>query len=276
MTLMKAMQSCPELEKCSAAIHGAVNTALLHNSLKIMEGKFGGGFYARYVFDNNFGTGYIQLLLQYPKDGAVVPVPLCKNLCRLATDENSGVEEVPERYPQEFGRTLGGTIIKGSFVTPAVKGGVANSSYKDFSRFIKYERPDFPIPMGVIWKRIVELWEELPIVTTNKFVDIEDIYLSLLTIGLNKAEEDEQYDDTQGVYLTRAEIEETVLEFGARFNDIRRIFEDRNLWLKDSNTAGYQYSKRVNGKLKRFYKLRKVRANEKVQVEEKYCMEYTE
>ncbi len=272
---LTVIQSCPDLEECAAAIHGVINTALLHNSLKIMEGKSGGGFFAQYVFDNSCGKGYIRLLLQYP-DGAVVPVPLCKNLCRLATDDNDGVETVPERYPKEFGRTLGGTIIKGSFVTPMVKGGVENSSYKDYSRFIKYERPDFKIPMDVIWKRIIELWEELPIITTNKAVDIEEIYMSLLTVGLDKAERDKQFADMHGVYLTRAEIEDTVLEFGATFNDIRRVFENRNLWLKDSNTAGYQYTKRVSGKLERFYKLRKVRANEKVQVEEKYCMEYTE
>lgn len=276
MNLQKAMQSCPDLEECAAAIHGVVNTALLHNSLKIMEGKSGGGFYAQYVFDNSCGKGYIRLLLQYP-DGAVVPVPLCKNLCRLATDKNGGVETAPEMYHEEMEAFFrNSTKLKRPLITPKIKEAVMYSSKQDYSKFAKYERPDFTIPMGVIWKRIIELWEELPIITTNKAVDIEDIYLSLLTVGLNKAEKDEQFADKQGVYLTRAEIEDVVLEFGATFNDIRRVFENRNLWMKDSNTAGYQYSKRVSGKLERFYKLRKVRANEKVEINDKFCMKYTE
>lgn len=274
MTLT-AIQSCPDLEECAAAIHGAVNTALLHNSLKIMEGKFGGGFYARYIFDNNYGTGYIQLLLQYP-DGAVVPVPLCKNMCKIATDENAGVETAVEK-PHRIGKIdVYYSTEKCKIITPKVKEGVEYSSYIDYFKFIKYERPDFPIPMKIIWERIVELWEQLPTTRINKVIDVEDVYISLFAVGQNKAETDEVFADTQGVFLTKEEIEEVAFEYGYDFKDIRRIFENRNLWVKDSNTAGYQYSKRVNGKLKRFYKLRKVRANEKVQVEEKYCMEYTE
>lgn len=257
-------------------LHCTVNRGLLDKSIRIMNGAHGGAFFAKYLFDSSRGIGFIQLILQYP-DGVLVPLLLCKNICKLAEVEGSCVGTVPIPIPGEIDFLFRADSRKRKMITPNIKTGITYNSVTEYSEFVQYERPDFSIPMNVIWKRIVELWEKLPITTWNKDVVVDDIYAELLAIGEEKAEENPIFQDAEGVFLTRAEIEGAIQELGyGSFNDLRRMFEIRGLWIKDRATLGYQYSKKVDGKMCRFYKLRKVSQASKVSIEEKYCIEYTE
>ena len=98
----------------------------------------------------------------------------------------------------------------------------------------------------------------------------------LLEIGESKAEENEIYKDEAGVYLTKSEIEEVGNYIGIDFVDIRRMFENRNLWIKDKGSSGYQFSKKIDGKKQNFYKLRKISGNEEVHINEEHSIAYQE
>ena len=256
----------------------SVNTLLLEGSCKIMEGKYGGGFYARYRFDKGRGNGFIELLLQYP-DNTVVPVPLCKNVCRITDTDGDGIGTAKPIVPNELQTIFQLEEKNGKKlreIIPSMKDAVSHSSQKDYEQFVKYERPDFPIPIKVIWKRIIEHWEQLPIKTWNCDGVLDDVYSSLIAVGENKVEENSQFADNTGVYLTKDEIEDVIESFGVDFKNIRKIFEIRNLWIKDSATAGYQFTKKINGKNQRFYKLRKIGVDSKVAVKTDFCIGYTE
>ena len=246
---------------------------LLEGSLKIMEGETGGAFYAKYEFDAQTGIGCIILLLEYP-DGVVVGIPLCKNVCREVSIEKNVIgywaKLISLELPNSYHKL---EKLEEPKIHPAGKGG---GSKADYESFIKYERPDFKIPIKNIWSRICYLWNKLPITTCYQGVTLEEVYSMLLEIGESKAEENEVYKDDTGVYLTKSEIEEVGNYMGIDFVDIRRMFENRNLWIKDKGSSGYQFSKKIDGKKQNFYKLRKISGNEEVHINEEHSIAYQE
>ena len=250
-------------------IKNFLSRRLLNGSVKIMDGANGGGFYAKYNFDANTGKGYIALLLEYP-DGAVVCVPMCNNVCREVSVEGSTIGKWAEPV-------VVGYFSRDLYDEPKVhRAGKGGGSKADYDSFVKYERPDFKIPIKTIWGQIRRSWEKLPITTYHQAFVLDDVYKVLLELGESKAEENAVYQDETGVYLTRAEIEEAVNCMGYDFLGIRELFERRSLWIKDKGSAGYQFSKKIDGKKVHFYKLRKVSGSEEIAVNTEFCMKYTE
>lgn len=247
------------------------NRGLLNNSIKLMNGKHGGAFYVRYLFDESTGQGWLQLTLEYP-DGTLIGILLCKNVCIIKDEERGidGVGEVETGYgPQnELPPGLRG---KKQRIIPRLKNSL---SYGEYSKFIRYERPDFSIPMDVLWNRIIELWEKIPMERWTGSFKWQEVYQVLLDIGENKGVE---YVDNECVYLTRKEIEEVAIEMGYDFNSIRESFELRKLWYKDKGSLGYQRSKKINGQKYRFYALRKTIPLDKYnKPTEEYTIDYTD
>lgn len=244
---------------------------MLERSLKIMNGEKGGGFYVKYKFLANSGIGYIELLLEYP-DGVVVAIPLCKNVCREVNEEGNVIGKWEKPYHQEL--TFYGIqkYEEKKHHAPGNGGGTKN----DYDSFIKYERPDFKIPIQIIWDRICKLWEILPIVTQHEAFVLEDIYLRLLDYGIAKAEENDIFKDEESVFLTSSEIKELLSDTEFEFSDIRRLFDNRNLWIKDKGTAGFQFSKKIDGKKQHFYRLRKINTNEEISINTEYCTDFQE
>lgn len=245
------------------------NRRMLANSLKIMEGKFGGGFYVNYQFDKTNGFGFIKLILEYP-DGDVFAIPVCKNVCKPieTDDERNGVARAKEVVSVDAPPHIRNNRKE---ITPKISD---MKYYAKSDAFVKYERPDFPIPIEVIWKRIAELWEKIPVENWCGTFTYAEVYQALLDLGESKAE---QYKEEMFVLLTRKEIEEVAEEMGYDFLTIRNVFEGRKLWKRDKNSLGYQYSKKMSGKLERFYALKKIGTrNEKVKINEELVMDYTE
>lgn len=242
---------------------------LLNGSLKIMNGEKGGGFYVRYKFYANSGMGNIELIIEYP-DGMVVAIPLCKNVCREVKTEGNVIGKWAKPYPEifEYWKLTGKTEPAKHHA--AGKGG---GSKNDYESFIKYERPDFKIPIEIIWRQICSLWEEIPIRTQHEAVVLEDVYFALLDYGNEKAEENEVFQDEKSVFLKKSEIEEIVNDMGYNFNDIRRLFDNRDLWIKDKGSQGYQFSKKIDGKKQHFYRLKKV-SDDDISINTEHCMEY--
>lgn len=70
-----------------------VQTGVLSNALKLMEGKYGGAFYVRYICDTGRGCGWLQLIIEYPT-GMVQTHLLCKNVCKVSSYDEDGLGEV--------------------------------------------------------------------------------------------------------------------------------------------------------------------------------------
>lgn len=255
-------------EKLINAAH-AFNRGMLANSLKIMSGKQGGGFYVNYRFDKMNGFGFLQLMLEYP-DGDVFAVPLCKNVGKpIETDEErNGVARAKEKLLLEAPPQMRNNPRE---IIPSISG---MGAYVQKDSFVQYERPDFPIPFDVIWKRIAALWEKIPIEVWCGSFTYAEVYQALLEVGENK---NEQYQDEACVLLKREEIEPVVEDMGYDFLTIRNVFESRHLWKKDRNSLGYQFSKKINGKVERFYALKKMPTLERAEkINTEYAIEYTD
>ncbi len=232
----------------------AFDKGMLSDSIKLMDGKYGGGFYINYQFSSNSGKGFLQMIFLYP-DGEIHAIPLCKNVCKEIVNEEfaDGVGNVKGVLPKEALLPLKPTKL------PDIIPHILNSlSYGDYDAFQKYERPDYPIPMKVLWSRIIELWHSIPIVKCCESFSYEEVYRELIEVGEEKVATNEALKDSTCVFLTREEIEKVADDMGYSFLIIRNVFERRRLWKKDSNTMGYQYSKKIAGKSIRFYALKKV------------------
>lgn len=66
---------------------------MLSNALKLMDGKYGGAFYVRYICDTGRGCGWLQLVIEYPT-GMVQTQLLCKNVCKISTYEEDGLPKI--------------------------------------------------------------------------------------------------------------------------------------------------------------------------------------
>lgn len=255
-------------EKLINAAH-VFNRGMLTNSIKIMSGKRGGGFYVNYRFDKMNGFGFLQLMLEYP-DGDVFAVPLCKNVGKIIeTDhERNGVARAKEKLPWDASTHMRNNPRE---IIPSISD---MGYYVEKDSLVQYERPDFPIPFDVIWKRIAALWEKIPIEVWCGSFTYGEVYQALLEVGENKTE---QSQDEVCVLLKREEIELVAEEMGYDFLTIRNVFESRHLWKKDRNSLGYQFSKKINGKVERFYALKKMPTLEhKEKINTEYAIEYTD
>ena len=221
-------------------------TGLLDNTLKLMDGKFGGGFYVRYIYDIGRGCGWLQLLIEYPT-GTVQTQLLCKNVCKATSYEEDGLGEVEGI---SYDRLCSGekTIFK-----PHLADSLRNGLY-DIVRV--YERPDMPIPMKAIWQRIVENNADIPVTELSVKCSLQDVYDALIERAETLIEGDISRMGKGCVLLTKKEVEDTVSELGYSLQEIRTEFAVRGLWVTDKNSGGYQKTKKLNGATKRFYALK--------------------
>lgn len=112
---------------------------------KLMNGKFGGGFYVSYLQDTGSKTGYLQLSIEYP-DGQIKRVYLAKNCFKILENESDGLVKLE---------------TEGKEITPEMN---KRLHYGDFRALEKYETPNMPIPSKVLWKLIIDNYEKIPVV----------------------------------------------------------------------------------------------------------------
>lgn len=141
-----------------------VQTGILNNALKIMDGKYGGAFYVRYICDTGRGCGWLQLIIEYPI-GMVQTQLLCKNVCKVSTYEEDGLGAVEGISYDRYIR--GEKTVYKPYITDSMRSGFYDS-------LRVYERPNMPIPMRVLWQRIAENYEEIPTVELAIKSSIQD------------------------------------------------------------------------------------------------------
>lgn len=150
-----------------------VQTGVLNNALKLMDGKYGGAFYVRYICDAGRGCGWLQLIIEYPT-GMVQTQLLCKNVCKVSNYEEDGLGEVEGISYDRYIR--GEKTVYKPHISDSMRSG-----FYDSMRV--YERPNMPIPMRVLWQRIVENYAEIPAVELAIKSSIQDVYEALRDYG---------------------------------------------------------------------------------------------
>lgn len=214
----------------------------LRNSLKLMDGKYGGSFNVRYVQDDVQKYGWLELLIAYP-DGSVKNVLLFKNAFRQTDIDSNGVYRNTSKY----------SYINGD-------------KDCDFSFVDFYSAPDMPIPGRVLWNRIQENYARIPIVKIQRTRPLEAVYLELeLLAATCAAGLGLEFMDTETCfYVTAKDFKKAAERSGWRQSDLCMEFDKAGLFLKDK-TGGYQKSKKVAGKHLHFYVLKKSIENEKIE-----------
>lgn len=247
---------------------------LRNNSLKIMNGKFGGGFYVKYLQDEGSKTGFLQLIIEYP-DKQCKAVLLCKNVFKETDYESEGI----------------GTIEKGSGENITTLTPLRSTSLKDgdYRMLEKYETPQMPIPAQAIWKQIVDNYSKIPVITICKTEDIEGIYWRLyqiahdITMGYNP-DTDAIRENEIRFLVTKQEMEEVALENGYTLSQLRTEFNLMGLLVKDKGSTSengkrynsYQLTKKINGTTQRFYALKKIIKKAEEKIDESCMVDFAE
>lgn len=240
----------PECETADAPqeavdILGA-KTGVLSNALKLMNGKYGGAFYVRYICDTGSGCGWLQLIIEYPT-GTVQTKLLCKNVCKVSSYEEDGLGEVED--VSNIRHRSGGKIL----YTPYLTNSVSRGSYNILR---KYERPNMPIPTRVLWQRIVDNYANIPVVELTVKNSLQDVYETLLEYGEDLLQQDVRRLGNGYILLTKTEVEEIATDMGFSLQEIRAEFALRGLWVVDKNSGSYQKTKKIDKKNCRFYALK--------------------
>lgn len=230
-----------------------VQTGVLNNALKLMDGKYGGAFYVRYICDTGRGCGWLQLIIKYPT-GMVLTQLLCKNICKISSYEEDGLGEVEGISYQH--KTDGEMAVYKPHITDSMRSGFYDS-------LRVYERPNMPIPMRVLWQRVVENYAEIPVVELAIKSSIQDVYEALKNYGDDIVQRDVTRLGNGYVLLTKTEVEQIVTEMGYSMQEVRTEFALRGLWVTDKNTGGYQKTRKVDKKNCRFYALKTELPSEK-------------
>lgn len=235
---------------------------------KLMNGKFGGGFYASYLQDTGSKTGHLQLTIEYP-DGQIKRVYLAKNCFKPLENESDGLAKVEvdgkEIVPKKNERLL----------------------YGDFRALEKYETPNMPIPSKVLWKLIIDNYEKIPVVAVYQTEDFEGIYWQLYGIAAEEASKNIASSRINKVsfLVTREEMEEVASDNGWTLSQLRTELNLRGMLIKDKPLMrdgniianSYQFTKKVGGKNHRFYAIRKrVDVTIEKEADEDALMEFTE
>ena len=207
-------------------------------ALKLMDGKFGGEFLVRYLYDVSTSAGWLQLIIIYPF-GAVKKVLLKKNAACRAKWGHTGVETIGQGR-DEFAPTR----LYGRYSAP-------NGLLTEF------ETPDMPIPFKVLWGKIIDNYEKIPIIPVHVCASFRDVYDALIEVGEEKNGQNDKLFRENYVLLTRQEIAETAEEFGTDFVTVRAEFASRGWWEIDRNTMGFQKSVKIGGVKKNFYALKR-------------------
>ena len=207
-------------------------------ALKLMEGKFGGEFLVRYLYDVSTSVGWLQLIIVYPF-GAVKKVLLKKNAACRAVWGQTGVETIGQGR-DEFAPTR----LYGRYSAPN-------------GLLTEYETPNMPIPFKVLWGKIVDNYEQIPIVPVRVCATFRDVYDALIEVGEEKIGQNDKLANESYVLLTRREIAETAEEFGTDFLSVRAEFASRGWWEIDRNAKGFQKSVKIGGVKKNLYALKR-------------------
>lgn len=220
----------------------------IQNTLKVMDGEHGGGFYVQYVMDMGTCYGWLRLTIVYP-DGEYKSILLFKN-CFKETDLDSG-NGVYVDSGKDYGKKL-----KGGYPKYYPWDGPLANNYVSLTQ---YENPRMSIPSDAIWKKIVDHYHEIPIVKINHTGTLEQLITELRECATERSQEYGSgfMDDHEKCYISREDFERIAEDNGWAISKVKLEIEMLGLFVRDTNSKGYQKTKKINGEIKRFYVLKK-------------------
>lgn len=235
-------------EEYKGAIRGAI---------KIMDGMYGGGFFARYIIDTGKMYSWLNLIIVYP-DGLTKNLVLFKNYFKETDLESGNGVCTPAPNSKRAYRDR-------------LEGDLAN-----FVNLPQYETPVMPIPAKALWEQIYTNQRRIPYVYLHHTSTTREIHEALKTAASELSQEYENgfMVSSDRFLVEKALFEEIVIEHGRSLCEIRTEFDMMGLFFKDKG-KGYQFSKKINGERKRFYAIRNEFLQEPTVQEEVMALEDT-
>lgn len=214
------------------------------NSLKIMDGKYGGGFYARLVLDNVKKHSWRELVIVYP-DKTSVTIFLFRNVFRKMPEDGNGFF-VPPPIKSKRERELMYGMYEDS-----------TKPYDDCELLKAYETPDMPIPCYTLATILSQL-PTLPVVKIHDSISIEGLFAHMLSFvkGIAKVEDVEFVDNEDYFMMSTSQFRSVCSDCGWKPTEALREFEKAGLLVSDVGN-GYQFSLRIGTKHLRMYKFLK-------------------
>lgn len=230
----------------------------IQGSLMIMEGKYGGGFFVKFIQDVGTAYGWLNLIIVYP-DGDYKAIQLYKTECKETdTESSNGVSVLNSE-----------TVTKGTSKKKDAKGyarvdwkGEDLEGYPNTEKvnpLDAYTTPKMPIPTRELWKKILDHYKDIPIVKISQTASIEKLLEDIQVC----AEEDAKaygngfVNGEKEWYIQASRFREIVENNGWNLSRARTEFDLLGLFVKDNVAHSYQKVKRVGNDLKRFYVIRK-------------------
>ena len=217
----------------------------IQNSLMIMAGKYGGGFFIKFIQDEGTAYGWYNFTIVYP-DGSYKTLQIYKNYFK-ETDTESGNGVWTASPSDKKVKAYHHVNWDGP------------PDAENYTSMEMYTTPKMPIPVEAIWKKILENKERIPIVKIGQTASIEQL---LAEFQVWSEENSKEYGQgftcsDKECYITSEAFRDIVEQNGWNFSRARTELDLLGLFVKDNGTRGYQKAKRVGGTVKRFYVIRK-------------------
>lgn len=216
--------------------HSDEYKSAIRGAVKIMDGQYGGGFFARYMVDTGRMYSWLNLIIVYP-DGLYKSITLFKNCLKETDTDNGNGVYTPDR--------------KHSFY-------IDDADLKNYVQFPQYETPHMPIPAQALWEKLVANKENIPYAYIRVSATVDEVYKALKDAAQEEATSYQKgFLVSNDRFLVDSKLfRETVESYGRTVSEVRTEFDLRGWFFKDKGTKGFQISKVVDGERKRFYAIR--------------------
>ncbi|MBQ7942760.1 MAG: hypothetical protein IJ326_01725 [Lachnospiraceae bacterium] len=246
---------------------------ITQGSLKLMDGKFGGAFYVKFLQDYGSKRGWLELIIVYP-DGQYKRVTLCKNVMKETELGNENMVVISQKEKNGEKKN----------VMPRLK---QSMEYGSFYELERYDTPQMPIPSKTIWKQIIEHYEKIPNEVVSVTVSFEEIYEQLYEIALrnNAIDINGKFVTDTRFIVTKEEMEKTAKNNNMKLSELRVELSRRGLLVTDKGSTAssgkryqsYQFTIKVDGKNERYYAIKRGITPKRLQkVDESISIPYTE
>lgn len=229
------------------ASYGRYTKYAIRDSLLLMRGLKGGGFYVKFIQDAGTCYGWLNLIIVYP-DGTFKSILSYKNFLKEAdTEQNNGVYIAPEvKKPK-------------GYYTYVDWDGHAPENIGNYSSLEQYATTQMPIPEKALWHKILEHYWKIPVVKVAQTASIEQLVAELQEWAEIHSNDLNQgfLDEKDRFYVTPEAFEEIVKSNHWYVSKAKVELDVLGIFDKDPSSKGYQKSKRVGREVKRFYALKK-------------------
>jgi len=246
---------------------------MISNSLKLMNGKFGGGFYIKFVQDYVKKVGWLMLILVYPDD-SYKAITLYKN---ALSETEIGGECMAEEQPLKKGVKEAPKVSWDGKSQPPIFNDFIGIPLRhcDIQGILKYSSPDMPIPVSALWKLIMDNYRRIPKEYVYETGSNEAIYREM-EYRSKEASEQEGFEfmfEESRFYVPSKCFNDVILEHGRKVSEVRSEFNVAGAFIRNDDKS-YQLPKKLGGELVRYYVFNRKSKKEVKEPESLESLEY--